>query len=157
MLAGVGICSLAGAGVSGEACGETAQGKARDGAGPDFGRTGIRHLRARADAERYSWIGVPVMALWGIATPSLQALMTRLVDATEQGRLQGSLASLQGLASLIGPTMFTQIFAAFISTRAAFKVPGAPFLLAALLLITAMLLAWRTTRPSPIVAATEAA
>jgi DHA1 family tetracycline resistance protein-like MFS transporter len=61
------------------------------------------------------------------------------------------------LASLIGPTTFTQVFAVFISTREAFKVPGAPFLLAALLLFTAMLLAWRTTRPSPIVAATEAA
>jgi MFS transporter, DHA1 family, tetracycline resistance protein len=102
-------------------------------------------------------LGVPVMALWDIATPSLQALMTRLVDATEQGRLQGSLASLQGLASLIGPSMFTQIFAVFISTRAPVKLPGAPFLLAAILLIMAMLLAWRTTRPPPIVAATEPA
>ncbi|HLN49707.1 MAG TPA: TCR/Tet family MFS transporter [Steroidobacteraceae bacterium] len=102
-------------------------------------------------------IGVPVMALWAIATPSLQALMTRLVDATEQGRLQGALASLMGLASLIGPTMFTQIFAAFISTRADLRLPGAPFLLAALLLFTAMLLAWRTTRPTTIVATSEPA
>jgi len=102
-------------------------------------------------------IGVPVMALWAIATPSLQALMTRLVDATEQGRLQGALASLMGLASLIGPTMFTQIFAAFISTRADLRLPGAPFLLAALLLFTAMLLAWRTTRAATIVAASEPA
>ena len=102
-------------------------------------------------------IGVPVMALWAIATPSLQALMTRLVDATEQGRLQGALASLMGLASLIGPTMFTQLFAAFIGTRADLKLPGAPFLLAALLLFTAMLLAWRTTRATTIVAASEPA
>ena len=102
-------------------------------------------------------VGVPVMALWAMATPSLQALMTRLVDATEQGRLQGALASLMGLASLIGPTMFTQIFAAFIGTRANLRLPGAPFLLAALLLFTAMLLAWRTTRPTTIVAASEPA
>ncbi len=102
-------------------------------------------------------IGIPVMALWAMATPSLQALMTRLVDATEQGRLQGALASLTGLASLIGPTMFTQIFAAFISTHADLRLPGAPFLLAALLLFTAMLLAWRTTRPSAILPASEPA
>ncbi len=102
-------------------------------------------------------IGIPVMALWAMATPSLQALMTRLVDATEQGRLQGALASLTGLASLIGPTMFTQIFAAFIGTHADLRLPGAPFLLAALLLFTAMLLAWRTTRPTAIVAASEPA
>jgi MFS transporter, DHA1 family, tetracycline resistance protein len=92
------------------------------------------------------WIGVPVMALWGIATPSLQALMTRTVDPTEQGRLQGALASLTGLASLIGPTMFTQIFAISISRQAGEKtVPGAPFLLSAVIVSIAALLAWRTT------------
>jgi DHA1 family tetracycline resistance protein-like MFS transporter len=95
-------------------------------------------------------VGVPVMALWGIATPSLQAMMTQLVDATEQGRLQGALASLMGMASLIGPTAFTQTFAVFISTRAAWHLPGAPYLLAAVLLMMAMLWAWRTTRPAPI-------
>jgi DHA1 family tetracycline resistance protein-like MFS transporter len=94
------------------------------------------------------WIGVPVMALWGIGTPSLQAMMTRSVDATEQGRLQGALASLLGLASLIGPTVFTQTFAVFISTEAGLGLPGAPFLLAAGLVFAAMLLAWRTTRPT---------
>ena len=102
-------------------------------------------------------VGVPVMALWGIATPSLQAMMTRLVDATEQGRLQGALASLMGMASLIGPTAFTQTFAVFISTHAAWQLPGAPFLLAALLLLMAMLWAWRTTRPAPSAMADEPA
>jgi DHA1 family tetracycline resistance protein-like MFS transporter len=91
------------------------------------------------------WIGVPVMALWGIATPSLQTIMTQLVGATEQGRLQGALASLMGLASLVGPLMFTQIFALFIGRRANLGLPGAPFLLAAALIVGAMLLAWRST------------
>jgi DHA1 family tetracycline resistance protein-like MFS transporter len=124
--------------------------------GLTFGAVGFA-IYGLAPTGAIFWIGVPVMALWGIATPSLQAIMTRLVDGTEQGRLQGALASLQGLASLIGPTMFTQIFAVFISTRAEWRLPGAPFLLAALLLCTAMLLAWRTTRPAKIVAATEPA
>jgi DHA1 family tetracycline resistance protein-like MFS transporter len=96
------------------------------------------------------------MALWGIATPSLQTIMTRLVDATEQGRLQGALASLVGLASLIGPMMFTQTFAVSISTSANWGLPGAPFLLAAALIFGAMLLAWRTTQPLAV-AATEPA
>ncbi len=98
-------------------------------------------------------IGVPVMALWGIATPSLQAMMTRSVDPHQQGRLQGALASLMGMASLIGPTLFTQMFAVFIGTRTPFKVPGAPFLLAAVLVFTAMGVAWRTTRPASVPAA----
>jgi len=54
------------------------------------------------------------------------------------------------MASLIGPTAFTQTFAVFISTRSAWHLPGAPYLLAALLLLMAMLWAWRTTRPGPI-------
>jgi DHA1 family tetracycline resistance protein-like MFS transporter len=95
------------------------------------------------------WIGVPVMALWGIATPSLQTMMTRMVDATEQGRLQGALASLTGLASLIGPTVFTQTFSVFIGPHAGLGLSGAPFLLAAVLVFASMLLAWRTTRPPP--------
>jgi DHA1 family tetracycline resistance protein-like MFS transporter len=103
------------------------------------------------------WIGVPIMALWGVATPSLQTILTRLVDPTEQGRLQGALASLVGLASLIGPTVFTQIFAAFISTHAELGLPGAPYLLAAVLVFAAMLLAWRTTHPLEAPAATEPA
>ncbi len=95
------------------------------------------------------WMGVPVMALWGIATPSLQTMMTRRVDATEQGRLQGALASLTGLASLIGPTVFTQTFSVFIGPHADLGVPGAPFLLAAVLVFASMVLAWRTTQPPP--------
>ncbi len=102
-------------------------------------------------------IGVPVMALWGIATPSLQTMMTRLVDATEQGRLQGALASLTGLASLIGPTVFTQTFAVFIGAHADLNLPGAPFLLAAVLVVGAMWLAWRTTRQPPTAAVSEPA
>jgi DHA1 family tetracycline resistance protein-like MFS transporter len=102
-------------------------------------------------------IGVPVMALWGIATPSLQTIMTRLVEPTEQGRLQGALASLAGLASLVGPTLFTATFASFVSTFADLRLPGAPFLLAALLILTAVALAWRTTRPVGIPATTETA
>src|ERR1700726_3260879 len=102
------------------------------------------------------WIGVPIMALWGVATPSLQTILTRLVDPTEQGRLQGALASLVGLGSLIGPTVFTQIFAAFISTSANWGLPGAPFLLAAVLIFGAMLPAWRTTQPLAAAAAEPA-
>jgi MFS transporter, DHA1 family, tetracycline resistance protein len=103
------------------------------------------------------WIGVPVMALWGLATPSLQTIMTRLVEPTEQGRLQGALASLVGLASLIGPTVFTQTFAVFIGERADLGLPGAPFLLAAVLVFAGMLLAWRTTQPPGVPAVTESA
>lgn len=49
--------------------------------------------------------------LGNICGPPLQALETRQVSATEQGRLQGALTSLVALTGLIGPIFFTQIFA----------------------------------------------
>ena len=124
--------------------------------GLTFGAVGFA-IYGLAPTGPIFWIGVPVMALWAIATPSLQTIMTRLVDPTEQGRLQGALASLVGLGSLIGPTMFTQTFAAFISTRADLGLPGAPFLLAAALVIAATYVGWRATLPLAIPAATEPA
>jgi DHA1 family tetracycline resistance protein-like MFS transporter len=123
--------------------------------GLTFGAVGFV-IYGLAPTGRIFWIGVPVMALWGIATPSLQTIMTRLVDATEQGRLQGALASLVGLASLIGPTMFTATFATVI-IHAEWRLPGAPFLLAAALVFLSMLLVWRTTQPLGAPAVTESA
>ena len=86
------------------------------------------------------------MAFWGLAGPSAQGLMTNRVSASEQGQLQGAIAGLSGIASLIGPGLFTQTFALFIGPRAGWRLPGAPFLLASLLLLLGMALAWRATR-----------
>ena len=70
--------------------------------------------------------------------------MTRRVDPAEQGRLQGAQSSLMGIAGLIGPGLFTLTFASFVGARRAWRLPEAPFLLAALLL-TSTALAWRVT------------
>jgi len=72
--------------------------------------------------------------------------MTRHVGPTEQGKLQGALNSVRGITGMIGPVLFTSTFAASIETRRGVELPGAPFLLAALLLVCAMLMAWRVTR-----------
>lgn len=87
------------------------------------------------------WLGLPVVALWGLTGPALQGLATRRVDPSEQGRLQGALASLMGIAGMLAPGLFTFTFASFIST-----LPGAPFLLAALLLVAALVIAAVVTR-----------
>jgi DHA1 family tetracycline resistance protein-like MFS transporter len=92
-------------------------------------------------------IGVPVMSLWGLTGPSAQALMTRRVEPTEQGRLQGAQGSLQGVAGLIGPGLFTLTFAHFIAPGLGWQLPGAPFLLAAALLLLGAAVGLRTTRP----------
>jgi DHA1 family tetracycline resistance protein-like MFS transporter len=76
---------------------------------------------------------------------------------TEQAQLQGAIASINGVTGLIGPTLFTQTFAFFIRSDPAFssqplalstswEFPGAPFILASLLLLSAAVIAWRATK-----------
>ena len=93
-------------------------------------------------------IGVPLMALWGFANPAAMALMSRHVGADEQGQLQGANASIQGIANMLGPGLFTLVFAWAIRPDRAVPLPGAPFALAAALLVAAMAIAWRVTRRS---------
>ena len=88
--------------------------------------------------------GIVLLSLWGLSWAASQGLMTRDVEATEQGRLQGLDGSLRGIADLIGPGLFTFTFAQFIAPG--HELPGAPFLLAALLQIAAIVLAWRALR-----------
>jgi DHA1 family tetracycline resistance protein-like MFS transporter len=91
-------------------------------------------------------LGVPVMALWGLATPTAAGIMSRQVSPSEQGQLQGANASIQSIANLIGPGIFALLFAYVIGAGRAWNLPGAPYLLAAVLLAAAAGLAWRVTR-----------
>jgi DHA1 family tetracycline resistance protein-like MFS transporter len=93
------------------------------------------------------WLGIPVMALWGLFGPAAQSLMTRRVGPSEQGQLQGAIHGLRGISGLIGPGLFTLTFAFAIGAGQAWHLPGAPFLLAAGLLAGGVLLAWRVTLP----------
>jgi MFS transporter, DHA1 family, tetracycline resistance protein len=90
------------------------------------------------------WLGIPVMALWGVAGAAIQALTTQLVTPEQQGQLQGATSSVQSLSQLLGPFLFTLTFAYFIGAQAPLKLPGAPFLLASALLLLALLIAART-------------
>ena len=90
-------------------------------------------------------LAVPVGALWGIASPAAQGLMTRHVGPSEHGELQGATGSVMGVATMIGPGLFAATFAYFIGAGARWHVPGAAFVLAAALLAAGAVLAARTT------------
>nr|XP_037877435.1 tetracycline resistance protein, class C-like [Bombyx mori] len=65
------------------------------------------------------WMAFPIMILLasgGIGMPALQAMLSRQVDDDHQGQLQGSLAALTSLTSIIGPLIVTAIYAASAST-----------------------------------------
>ena len=88
-------------------------------------------------------LGLPVSALWALASPASQSLITQQVDVHMQGRIQGALMSLVSVAGIIAPIGFASVFGLFIGERAPAEFPGAPWMLAALLLAIAVAVAWR--------------
>ncbi|MCJ0826249.1 TCR/Tet family MFS transporter [Luteimonas sp. 50] len=108
-----------------------------------------------ADVGWMFLVGIPISAIWGLAAPSTQALITRQVGSDVQGRIQGALMSLVSMAGIIGPGIFAGSFGFFIDPRSPLHLPGAPFLIAALLLGVAITIAWRYAR-APVVAAVRA-
>ena len=102
-------------------------------------------------------LGLPISALWAVAAPATMALVTQQVPADVQGRIQGSLGSLVSLAGIFAPALFAGAFGFFIGPSAPVHLPGVSFLLAALLLGIAALVAWRYTDAAHLRAAPDSA
>jgi len=81
--------------------------------------------------------------MWGLASAAALALMSRHVAPNEQGALQGANASIMGIASMIGPAIFTLSYAVAIKAE---TLPGAPFLLASVFLVAGLLVSLQVTR-----------
>lgn len=94
------------------------------------------------------WLAIPLINLWGLATPSAQGMMSPLVAPSEQGQLQGALTSVRGIAMLMGPVIFASTFSAFVGPLRAWNLPGAAYLLAGLVLTAGIVLAWRVAPAS---------
>jgi DHA1 family tetracycline resistance protein-like MFS transporter len=85
-------------------------------------------------------LAIPVNALWSLAGPPSQSMMTQRVSPSEQGELQGAIGSMRGMAMIAGPGIFSTVFAIFIAPGHA--LPGAPWYLAAAMLAAALVMAW---------------
>ena len=85
------------------------------------------------------WMAFALMPLFGLGAvglPALQSLLSGKVDPQKQGRLQGVLASMTSLASIVGPLAISSLYFA---SRATF--PGLVWIAgAALYLVTAPVL-----------------
>ena len=93
-------------------------------AGPLAERVGERRaitIGVVADAIAYvaialaakGWMAfllLPMFCLGGVGQPSIQSLLSAQVDERQQGRLQGVLASVASLASVIGPVVISQLY-----------------------------------------------
>ena len=96
-----------------------------------------------------SWLffaGIPVLALWAIATPGLQAIASRHISASEQGELQGALGSIRGISTIVGPLLFAGTLAVFIGRLSSLNIPGAPWFLAAILLAATCVIGFAATQ-----------
>lgn len=95
-------------------------------------------------------------ALGGIAGPSAQGLISKRVQANEQGAVQGALSSLASVAGILGPPVATALFGYFVRPDAVIYLPGAAFFLASGLMLVALLMAARVLRRLPPPAAVGA-
>jgi DHA1 family tetracycline resistance protein-like MFS transporter len=123
-----------------------------------FGITGFV-IYAVGPTDTSVWIAIPIASLWGFYGPAAQTLMTQQVSPSQQGQLQGALGSLMGIASIISPPLYTNIFAAAIDWKGAasptFPVLGAPFFVAASLLACALVAVWRVMRSTQVAVASS--
>jgi DHA1 family tetracycline resistance protein-like MFS transporter len=77
------------------------------------------------------WMMYAIMipfSLGGLVGPSIQGIISSQVPPNEQGELQGSLTSLNSIASIIGPVLMTWLFHKFTAKNAPIYFPGVPFL-----------------------------
>ena len=95
-----------------------------------------------------SWMLVPTLVFGGfqgVAMPAINSLMSKQLGPERQGELQGGIASMMGLSSIVGPLALTETMARFSGPEARVQFPGAAFVLAAglaalsLLLLTTLL------------------
>ncbi len=127
----------------------------------------IRFINPRLGNEKSAYIGLALYALglllfafasqtWmmfvflipyclgGIAGPALQSIISGQVPPNEQGELQGALASLMSVTSIIGPLLMTYSFSYFTKPGAPVKFAGAPFLLGSALMLGSAVIAYFT-------------
>ncbi len=84
----------------------------------------------------YLWCFVSALA--GFVMPAVQSIMSNQVPPSEQGELQGIVASVGSVGMIIGPLLMTQTFAYFTSAEAVVYFPGAAFLVAGALALLAL-------------------
>jgi DHA1 family tetracycline resistance protein-like MFS transporter len=87
---------------------------------------------------------MPIFALGDIGTPAFQALAARQVTPDRQGELQGVLASIASLASIIGPLVFSTFY--FVVQK---EWPGAIWLSVVVIYAIVVPLVFLGTRPRP--------
>ncbi len=89
-------------------------------------------------------------SIGGVAGPAIQGLVAGTVAPHDQGKVQGAIQSLMSLTAIVAPLLFTAgLFSYFTSDAAPIELPGAPFLLGAVMYATAFVLLLKLFRRMP--------
>jgi len=83
-----------------------------------------------------SWMMFAWLLTWlfgAMVMPTTNAYLSHRVGKDAQGELQGAVASLFSLSSIVGPPIMTQLFGRFAAADAPVHLPGAPFWTSAIL------------------------
>ena len=108
----------------------------------------VGYATASAGWMMFAWLSTWLFG--AVVMPSTNGLLSRRVARDAQGELQGAVASLFSLSSIVGPPLMTQVFARFSAPDAPVHLPGAAFLTSALLATACFVAYWAATRERAI-------
>lgn len=94
---------------------------------------------ALADEAWMIYLIIIISGFGGLMMPSLQSIMSGMLPAQKQGELMGAITATNAISLIVGPLLMTQTFSFFTKSSDVTYFPGAPFLLASILVITAMI------------------
>jgi DHA1 family tetracycline resistance protein-like MFS transporter len=97
------------------------------------------------------WMMFALLLTWfvgAVVMPATNAFMSHRMPAGTMGELQGAVACLYSLSTILGPPLMTQLFGYFSAEKAPIHVPGAAFFFAWTLSAASLLVFWRAVRPT---------
>lgn len=96
------------------------------------------------------YVMVSFALITSMQEPAIKEIMAVQVSESEQGELQGGLAALSGLAMVFSPVLYTQVFSTFNGESLGLRFPGAPFVVASLFSLVALVLVFARKREPAI-------
>ncbi len=89
------------------------------------------------------WMMYAIMAIFslsGVAIPAIQSMISKKIPPHEQGELQGSLISIASLTAIVGPIIYTNLFAHFTRATTPIHFPGISYFAASMICLLAIIL-----------------
>jgi MFS transporter, DHA1 family, tetracycline resistance protein len=84
-------------------------------------------IAGMASSSFWMFASVVPLALGGLAGPTIQGILSKVVGKDEQGELQGFVTSVVSLTAMLGPVLMTTLFAWFTDGTVSTSLPGAPY------------------------------